>query len=40
VETNLASLRTIGFRPFYAGLCVATFMAVVSFALIALLGIG
>jgi uncharacterized integral membrane protein (TIGR00698 family) len=40
VETNLASLRTIGFRPFYAGLCAATFMAVVSFALIALLGIG
>ncbi len=40
VETNLASLRTIGFRPFYAGLCAATFMAAVSFALIAILGIG
>ena len=40
VETNLASLRTIGFRPFYAGLCAATFMAVVSFGLISLFGIG
>jgi uncharacterized integral membrane protein (TIGR00698 family) len=40
VETNIASLRTIGFRPFYAGLCAATFMAAVSFALITLLGIG
>jgi uncharacterized integral membrane protein (TIGR00698 family) len=39
VETNLASLRTIGLRPFYAGLCAATFMAVVSFALITLFGI-
>jgi uncharacterized integral membrane protein (TIGR00698 family) len=40
VETNLASLRTIGFRPFYAGLCAATFMAAVSFGLISLFGIG
>jgi len=40
VETNLASLRTIGFRPFYAGLCAATFMAAVSFGLISLVGIG
>ncbi|OGB93342.1 MAG: hypothetical protein A2Z31_08215 [candidate division NC10 bacterium RBG_16_65_8] len=40
VETNLASLRTIGLRPFYAGLCAATFMAAVSFTLIALFGIG
>lgn len=39
VETNLASLRTIGFRPFYAGLCAATFMAAVSFGLISLFGI-
>lgn len=39
VETNLASLRTIGFRPFYAGLCAATFMALVSFGLISLFGI-
>jgi uncharacterized integral membrane protein (TIGR00698 family) len=39
VETNLASLRTIGFRPFYAGLCAAAFMAVVSFGLIVALGI-
>jgi uncharacterized membrane protein YadS len=40
VETNLASLRTIGFRPFYAGLCAATFMAAVSFGLISLFGVG
>jgi uncharacterized integral membrane protein (TIGR00698 family) len=40
VETDLASLRTIGLRPFYAGLCAATFMAAVSFGLISLLGIG
>jgi uncharacterized integral membrane protein (TIGR00698 family) len=40
VETNLASLRTIGFRPFYAGLCAATFMAAVSFGLISVFGIG
>jgi uncharacterized integral membrane protein (TIGR00698 family) len=40
LETNLASLRTIGLRPFYAGLCAATLMAVVSFTLISLLGIG
>jgi uncharacterized integral membrane protein (TIGR00698 family) len=40
VETNLASLRTIGFRPFYAGLCAATFMAAASFGLISLFGIG
>lgn len=40
VETNLASLRTIGLRPFYAGLCAAAFMAAVSFALIALSGVG
>jgi uncharacterized membrane protein YadS len=40
METNLTSLRTIGFRPFYAGLCAATFMAAVSFSVISLLGIG
>lgn len=39
-ETHFASLRTIGLRPFYAGLCAATFMAAVSFALIALFGIA
>lgn len=39
LETNLATLRTIGFRPFYAGLCAASFMAVVSFGLIRLFGI-
>jgi len=40
LETDLAGLRTIGLRPFYAGLCAATLMAGVSFALIWLLGIG
>jgi len=40
LETNLASLKAIGFRPFYAGLCAATFMAVVSFGLIRIFGIG
>jgi uncharacterized integral membrane protein (TIGR00698 family) len=39
LETNLASLKTIGFRPFYAGLCAATFMAAVSFGLIRIFGI-
>jgi uncharacterized membrane protein YadS len=40
LETNLASLKTIGFRPFYAGLCAASFMAAVSFGLIRIFGIG
>ena len=40
LETNLASLKAIGFRPFYAGLCAASFMAAVSFGLISLFGIG
>ncbi len=40
LETNLAALRRIGFRPFYAGLCAATFMAVVSFALIRIFALG
>jgi uncharacterized integral membrane protein (TIGR00698 family) len=40
LETNLAALRAIGLRPFYAGLCAATFMAVISFSLIRLFGIG
>jgi uncharacterized integral membrane protein (TIGR00698 family) len=40
LETNLASLRAIGFRPFYAGLCAASFMAAVSFGLIRIFGIG
>jgi uncharacterized integral membrane protein (TIGR00698 family) len=39
-ETHVAGLRTMGLRPFYAGLCAATFMAAVSFALIALFGIA
>jgi uncharacterized membrane protein YadS len=40
LETDLAALRAIGLRPFYAGLCAATFMAVVSFCLVRLFGIG
>jgi uncharacterized integral membrane protein (TIGR00698 family) len=40
LETNLASLKAIGLRPFYAGLCAASFMAVVSFGLIRIFGIG
>ncbi|MHB8909570.1 MAG: YeiH family protein [Syntrophales bacterium] len=39
LETNLVALKKIGLRPFYAGLCAALFMAVVSFGLITLLGI-
>jgi uncharacterized integral membrane protein (TIGR00698 family) len=40
LRTTLASLRAIGFRPFYAGLCAASFMAAVSFGLIRIFGIG
>ena len=40
LETNLASLKAIGFRPFYAGLFAASFMAAVSFGLIRIFGIG
>lgn len=39
LETNLATMRKIGLRPFYAGLCAAIFMAAVSFGLITVLGI-
>ena len=39
LETNVGNLRKIGLRPFYAGLCAALFMAVVSFGLITLAGI-
>jgi uncharacterized integral membrane protein (TIGR00698 family) len=39
LETHVGAMRKIGFRPFYAGLCAAAFMAVVSFALIRLGGI-
>jgi len=39
LETNVASMRKIGLRPFYAGLCAAAFMAVVSFGLITLAGV-
>ena len=39
LETHVAAMRKIGLRPFYAGLCAAAFMAVVSFGLITLAGI-
>jgi uncharacterized integral membrane protein (TIGR00698 family) len=39
LETHVGAMRKIGFRPFYAGLCAAAFMAVVSFTLIRLVGI-
>lgn len=39
LETDVVDMRKIGLRPFYAGLCAATFMAVVSFGLITLVGI-
>jgi uncharacterized integral membrane protein (TIGR00698 family) len=40
LETDLVALRSIGLRPFYAGLCAAAFMAAISFGLIRLFGIG
>jgi uncharacterized integral membrane protein (TIGR00698 family) len=40
LETNLAAMRSIGLRPFYAGLAAAAFMAMLSFALIRLLGVA
>ncbi|MBI4536426.1 MAG: putative sulfate exporter family transporter [candidate division NC10 bacterium] len=39
LETDLAAVRRIGFRPFYAGLAAAVLMAGVSFGLIVLTGI-
>ncbi len=39
LETHVGAMKKIGFRPFYAGLFAAAFMAVVSFALIRLAGI-
>ena len=39
LETNVAAMRKIGLRPFYAGLCAAIFMAAVSFGLITVMGI-
>ena len=40
LETHVGAMRRIGLRPFYAGLCAAAFMAVVSFGLISLFRIG
>ena len=40
LETNIASMRRIGLRPFYAGLCAAVMMAGVSYGLITLFGIA
>lgn len=39
LETNLAAMKKVGLRPFYAGLCAALLMAVVGFCLITLVGI-
>ena len=39
LETDLAAVRRIGLRPFYAGLAAALLMAGVSFGLITLVGI-
>ena len=39
LETHVVAMKKIGLRPFYAGLCAAAFMAVVSFILISLTGI-
>lgn len=39
LETYVGAMKKIGLRPFYAGLCAATFMAAVSFGLITLMGI-
>jgi uncharacterized membrane protein YadS len=38
LETDIAAMRRIGLRPFYAGLAAAAFMAVISYALIRLVG--
>ncbi len=39
LETDIGDMKKIGLRPFYAGLCAAIFMALVSFVLISLAGI-
>ena len=39
LETDVGAMKKIGLRPFYAGLCAALFMALVSFGLISLAGI-
>jgi uncharacterized integral membrane protein (TIGR00698 family) len=39
LDTDIRAMRTIGLRPFYAGLCAALFMAILSFGLITLAGI-
>ena len=38
--TNFASMKKVGLKSFYAGLFASVLMAVVSFSLIKLLGIG
>jgi uncharacterized integral membrane protein (TIGR00698 family) len=40
LETDIAAIRRIGPRPFYAGLAAAAFMAVISYTVIRLVGIG
>jgi uncharacterized integral membrane protein (TIGR00698 family) len=39
LETDVSAMKKIGLRPFYAGLCAAIFMALVSFSLITVMGI-
>jgi uncharacterized membrane protein YadS len=39
LETDIAAIRHIGPRPFYAGLAAAAFMAVISYTVIRLVGI-
>lgn len=39
LETDVSAMKKIGLRPFYAGLCAAVFMALVSLGLISLAGI-
>ncbi len=39
LQTNLAALKKIGLKPFYAGLCASILMATISFGLITILGI-
>lgn len=39
LQTNLVSMKKIGLKPFYAGLCASIFMAMISFGLISIIGI-
>lgn len=39
LEMDISVMKIIGLRPFYAGLCAAVFIALMSFGLISLAGI-